>query len=443
MRRRLLCAAVLVLSPALTAAPALAAATPAPQPVVVGPTASPSPTPDAAAIAKEVAMRQQALAAEQAHLAAASQAAAATLQAYQEAQRQADLAVRQVQVEAMLLQQATERTAQAQAQFQSYVGSLYRSGMTDPKMEMVSAILTAPDSSSFFSGLGLADKVGTTESQVVNELTDAQAAQVQAAEQAKVAQRAQRDTAAQALIAKAAADQVVQASAARVASQTAQLVAAHGALAVAKARELSLSKADAIARQRSSAAPAAAVAGAASIPRPTGTCRGGDIRGFPNGMLPEDALCPLWGTSGQVLQADAAAAFNAMSHEYAAQFAAPICVTDSYRSYDEQVSVKAAKPTLAATPGMSNHGWGVATDLCDGIESFTSPQHAWMLANAMRFGWFHPAWAEPTGVKPEPWHWEYAGVSMTGGAPVQAPPPPVKLAELARVSKFQPVTLVR
>jgi hypothetical protein len=32
-----------------------------------------------------------------------------------------------------------------------------------------------------------------------------------------------------------------------------------------------------------------------------------------------------------------------------------------------------------------------------------------MVDNAPRYGWFHPAWAELDGSKPEPWHWEFAG----------------------------------
>jgi hypothetical protein len=31
-----------------------------------------------------------------------------------------------------------------------------------------------------------------------------------------------------------------------------------------------------------------------------------------------------------------------------------------------------------------------------------------MQHNAPLYGWFHPAWAEPTGTMPEPWHWEFA-----------------------------------
>ena len=40
------------------------------------------------------------------------------------------------------------------------------------------------------------------------------------------------------------------------------------------------------------------------------------------------------------------------------------------------------KPVLAAVPGTSNHGWGLAVDLCGGIERFGTQQYAWMQANA-------------------------------------------------------------
>ncbi|MCW2778820.1 MAG: hypothetical protein JWN17_2545, partial [Frankiales bacterium] len=156
------------------------------------------------------------------------------------------------------------------------------------------------------------------------------------------------------------------------------------------------------------AVPASALAGAL-VPRPRAGCSGGSLAGAPNGMLPEASLCPLWGTAGQVLRADAAAAFDELSHAYAVETGEPLCVTDSYRDYAEQVAVRAAKPTLAAVPGRSNHGWGVALDLCGGVQQFGSPAHRWMQEHAAASGWFHPSWAEPGGSKPEPWHWEFAG----------------------------------
>jgi LAS superfamily LD-carboxypeptidase LdcB len=60
-------------------------------------------------------------------------------------------------------------------------------------------------------------------------------------------------------------------------------------------------------------------------------------------------------------------------------------------------------------PGTSNHGWGLAVDLCGGIDHYGTAQYTWMKANAGRYGFLHPDWAEPGRGREEPWHWEYAG----------------------------------
>ncbi|MGY1813135.1 D-alanyl-D-alanine carboxypeptidase family protein [Blastococcus sp. SYSU D00820] len=130
--------------------------------------------------------------------------------------------------------------------------------------------------------------------------------------------------------------------------------------------------------------------------------------GYPNGLIPPSAMCPL-GVAGHTLRCDAAAAYRAMSAAFAASFGTPICITDSYRTYASQVRLYGQKPALAAVPGTSNHGWGLAVDLCGGIEVFGTPQYQWMVANAGRFGFLHPTWADPGNGREEPWHWEYAG----------------------------------
>ncbi|MGY1603384.1 D-alanyl-D-alanine carboxypeptidase family protein [Geodermatophilus sp. SYSU D00815] len=130
--------------------------------------------------------------------------------------------------------------------------------------------------------------------------------------------------------------------------------------------------------------------------------------GYPNGLIPPSALCPI-GVGGHSLRCDAAAAWRAMSAAFAESFGTPICITDSYRTYASQVRLYGQKPALAAVPGTSNHGWGLAVDLCGGIQTFGTPQYAWMVANAGRFGWLHPTWADPGNGREEPWHWEYAG----------------------------------
>jgi LAS superfamily LD-carboxypeptidase LdcB len=139
------------------------------------------------------------------------------------------------------------------------------------------------------------------------------------------------------------------------------------------------------------------------------SCSGKPIGGYSNGNIPPEALCPLSYAAGESLRSDAAKAFNAMTEAAKASRGAPLCVSDSYRSYSEQVAVYRQKPGLAATPGTSNHGWGVAVDFCGGVERFGSAAHEWMRANAGRFGWIHPSWARQGGSKPEPWHWEYVG----------------------------------
>jgi cell wall-associated NlpC family hydrolase len=130
--------------------------------------------------------------------------------------------------------------------------------------------------------------------------------------------------------------------------------------------------------------------------------------GYPNGLIPPSAMCPL-GVAGHSLRCDAAAAYRAMSTAFAVAFGAPICITDSYRTYSSQVQLYGRKPALAAVPGTSNHGWGLAVDLCGSIERFGTAQYNWMKANSARFGFLHPDWAEPGNGREEPWHWEYAG----------------------------------
>ena len=93
----------------------------------------------------------------------------------------------------------------------------------------------------------------------------------------------------------------------------------------------------------------------------------------------------------------------------------PPRITSCYRDYDMQVwwhdfYCFFGACQFAAVPGTSVHGWGRAVDFEDGAGelTFSSAGYAWLQANAGRFGFWHPAWAEPGGSSPEPWHWEHA-----------------------------------
>lgn len=128
--------------------------------------------------------------------------------------------------------------------------------------------------------------------------------------------------------------------------------------------------------------------------------------GHKNGMLPDDVLCSIR-VGGHRLRCDAARAYVVLAAAFKAQFGRDLSITDSYRTYQSQVVTKQNKPDLAATPGTSKHGWGLAVDLGGGINTFGSPEYEWMKANAEKYGFWHPHWAEPGGSMPEAWHWEY------------------------------------
>ena len=123
-----------------------------------------------------------------------------------------------------------------------------------------------------------------------------------------------------------------------------------------------------------------------------------------NGQIPSDELCTLWDGHTQV-RADAAVALAKLNEAYRAAWGEPMCITDGFRSYSQQIATKAAKGYLAAVPGTSNHGWGLAVDIC--AESYAGARWDWLAANAPAYGWDNPDWARPGGSKYEPWHWEW------------------------------------
>lgn len=144
-----------------------------------------------------------------------------------------------------------------------------------------------------------------------------------------------------------------------------------------------------------------------------------------NGNIPDSKLARLTapGTSGHKAAPAAAAGMSALIIAAARQ-GIKIGVTDSYRSYAAQVAVKRKKPNLAAKPGTSNHGWGLAFDLSDGGKPLTlsSPAYRFLKANGPKFGIYGPL-AKRNGSIFEIWHWEYRGGGSARPAVVPVTPP--------------------
>ncbi len=334
-----------------------------------------------------------------AQLADAAAAASSALQAYRAAeqrqqQAQLDEAAGQARLEQALQDVATQRAALGRWAWRAYISG---GGLGDsPAMVTV---LTGDTTDDLAVVRALTRSAGDGQARALEDLRAAQARQEQAVADAAAAQSAADAQAAVAQQAKQAADAAVARQRATLEAREQELDATRRASAEADQQAQLLALADQYAGSP----------GSGDLAGPVGDCAGGSLAGFPNGRLPVNLLCPVFAAPGKYLRADAAYAFDRMSHAYAAVFGGPICVTDAYRSYEDQVRVAAQRPGFAATPGTSNHGWGTAMDLCGGIESFGAATHAWMLANAPLFGWFHPAWAEPTGSLPEAWHWEFGG----------------------------------
>ncbi|WP_432492510.1 M15 family metallopeptidase [Kineococcus auxinigenes] len=138
-----------------------------------------------------------------------------------------------------------------------------------------------------------------------------------------------------------------------------------------------------------------------------GTSRARDANGVPldlvkhgNGKIPAGALSSI-GQGSHTMWAPAAQSYQEL-RAAAARDGITIKVTDSYRSYEQQVDVARRKGLysqggLAAKPGTSEHGWGLSLDLDLKGEALT-----WMRAHAKEFGFSE-------NVPRESWHWTFTG----------------------------------
>jgi hypothetical protein len=356
--------------------------------------------------AKQQAAR---IAAARVQLGALDTQANAALAALQTAQQMAAKAAAAEQAAQQVLEAATARAEQARAQLNELAANAYRSQAAGGTFAATLTLFRTGDPASVVEGLNLLDEVGKTQSQALDGLRLAQAQQQRAQEGAAQAAATAAQAAQGALTAKHAADALVVRQQGAIRSLDALLRRTRAAASSAHSTARALQRQIAAARARAAAIRRAQALAARSMPVPR--CNGGSLAGYSNGELPVSALCPLWDAPGEMLRADAAAAFNRMSKAFDGAFGEPLCVTASYRTYQRQVELYATMPAgYAAVPGTSNHGWGLAVDLCGGIQVDNSPEHQWLLDHAAAFDWFHPAWAMPGGAGPhEPWHWEYAG----------------------------------
>ena len=128
--------------------------------------------------------------------------------------------------------------------------------------------------------------------------------------------------------------------------------------------------------------------------------------GHSNGKIPDSDLQALSFSPDNKMNKKAATAMEEMNKAYKADNGSDLIINDAYREYDRQVKLREQLGSTAGVPGTSKHGWGLAADI--EVGPFGSSTYNWLKANAHKYGYVHPAWAEPDGRNPEQWHWEYA-----------------------------------
>lgn len=210
-----------------------------------------------------------------------------------------------------------------------------------------------------------------------------------------------------------------------LAAAEAAVVAAHDAWMQAQAAaEAARQAAAAAAAAAKQAKPAAKPAAAASGPSCATTYSGPPFYTSPatvggdgsNGKLPPSALTAIsWDVDPHgtpyYLKNAAAAALERLDVAFRAAFGHHLDLDLTYRDYDTQVAMREALGTVAATPGTSTHGTGLALDVpelpCE--YGWDTPQRDWLVTHGPSYGWTSPSWAGRSGSNPEYWHFEFVG----------------------------------
>lgn len=160
-----------------------------------------------------------------------------------------------------------------------------------------------------------------------------------------------------------------------------------------------------------------------------GEAQPGAWGGHANGAIPASELAEIPWAPGHYLRKDAIEPLTRLNERYKRDHGGKsLSVSSSYRDLAGQARARENNgchpytgPCYAAAGyGRSNHGWALALDFngFGKMHVFTSPNYAWMRANAPDFGWRHPVYMQPgtAGGPKEPWHWEFWG--LPAGTPL-------------------------
>lgn len=137
-----------------------------------------------------------------------------------------------------------------------------------------------------------------------------------------------------------------------------------------------------------------------------------------NGKVSSAMLVAIpWDTEKTLIAAPALADLTRLNDAFKKKFGKNLDIDLAYRTLETQkYYYQDLGPLIAAKPGTSNHGWGLAIDVPETYDySFRGKYFTWLKANAHKYNWVHQKYLEEyraNGTKnpyAEAWHFEYVG----------------------------------
>ena len=153
---------------------------------------------------------------------------------------------------------------------------------------------------------------------------------------------------------------------------------------------------------------------------PTSNSKGytrSQVRNQTNGKVSSDMLVAIpWDKEKTLIAAPALKDLTRLNEAFKEQFGKNIDIDLAYRTRSTQDYLwKQLGQFLAAKPGTSNHGWGMAIDVPETYDySFRGKYYKWLKTNSKKYNWIHQGYLEEYRngkLNPyrEAWHFEYQG----------------------------------
>lgn len=138
----------------------------------------------------------------------------------------------------------------------------------------------------------------------------------------------------------------------------------------------------------------------------------------PNGKLRASMLVSIpWDREKTLIAAPAVKDLTRLNSAFKKKFGKNLDIDLAYRTLDTQkYYFNELGPYIAAKPGTSNHGWGLAIDVPESYNySFKGKYYKWLKAHSKKYNWVHRKNLEEfrsngtLNPYAEAWHFEYTG----------------------------------